>query len=415
MNIGIVTTWFERGAAYVSREYRDILEKQHNVYIYVRGGESYAVGNPAWDNERVSWGKKSNIPVPMAIEKKDFLNWIEKNQIDIVFFNEQQWWEPVIWCNQLNVITGAYVDYYTKETVPFFECYDFLICNTRRHYSVFDWHPQAFYVPWGTDISLFSPTTFAPVHSDIVTFFHSGGVSPERKGTDMVLQAFAQLHGQTRLVLHVQQSLKEFFPQLKDMMENLEDAGRLICYEENVPAPGLYYLGDVYVYPSRLDGIGLTIAEALACGLPVITSDNPPMNEFIDQSNGRLVRIERFYPRADGYYWPQCDVDLDNLRECMQVYIDRKEHLTEFKRAARIYAEKNLDLAKNGKNLPVIFNQVVKRRDKKNFIEKKTKIYESKRLSYLQKLNLQFPHVFKMIRLLRIVVTRFKNHSKNIK
>ena len=246
MNVGIVTTWFERGAAYVSRHYQNILETQHNVYIYARGGETYAVGNPAWDDERVMWAKKSKIPVPMAIEKKDFLNWIEKNQLDIVFFNEQQWWEPVIWCNKLKVITGAYVDYYTKETVPFFECYDFLICNTRHHYSVFDWHPQAFYIPWGTDISLFSPTTFAPVHSGFVTFFHSGGVSPRRKGTDIVLQAFAQLHGQARLVLHVQQKLKESFQQLKDIVKNLEDSGQLICYEGTVPAPGLYHLGDIY-------------------------------------------------------------------------------------------------------------------------------------------------------------------------
>ena len=292
--------------------------------------------------------------------------------------------------------------------MPFFECYDFLICNTRHHYSVFDWHPQAFYIPWGTDISLFTPTTFAPVHSGFVTFFHSGGVSPGRKGTDMVLRAFARLHGQTRLVLHVQQRLKESFPQLKSMVENLEDSGRLICYEKTVPAPGLYHLGDIYVYPSRLDGIGLTIAEALACGLPVITSDNPPMKEFIDQSNGKLLRIERFYPRADGYYWPQCDVDLDNLRECMQKYIDQKKHLTEFKKAARIYAEKNLNFAKNGKNLPLIFSQVVKRQGEKYFIEQKAKTYESKRLSYLQKLNLQFPYVFKTVRLLRMFVKRFK-------
>ena len=40
MNIGIVTTWFERGAAYVSKQYKDSLEEcGHKVFIYSRGGE----------------------------------------------------------------------------------------------------------------------------------------------------------------------------------------------------------------------------------------------------------------------------------------------------------------------------------------------------------------------------------------
>ena len=37
MHIGIVTTWFERGAAYVSRQYRDALAGQHTVFIFARG------------------------------------------------------------------------------------------------------------------------------------------------------------------------------------------------------------------------------------------------------------------------------------------------------------------------------------------------------------------------------------------
>lgn len=49
MKIGIVTTWFERGAAYVSRQFMDILKSTDEVFIYARGGEAYAQGNPTWD------------------------------------------------------------------------------------------------------------------------------------------------------------------------------------------------------------------------------------------------------------------------------------------------------------------------------------------------------------------------------
>ena len=58
MRIGIVTTWFERGAAYVSRQFMELLQKTDEVFVYARGGEKYALGNPKWDLPNVHWGKK---------------------------------------------------------------------------------------------------------------------------------------------------------------------------------------------------------------------------------------------------------------------------------------------------------------------------------------------------------------------
>ena len=103
MNIGIVTTWFERGAAYVSRQYRDVLSTENEVFIYARGGESYAIGDPRWDDARVTWAKICYIPVNTAVDLRDFETWIQRNRIELVFFNEQTWWEPVLKCRQLGV------------------------------------------------------------------------------------------------------------------------------------------------------------------------------------------------------------------------------------------------------------------------------------------------------------------------
>ena len=42
--------------------------------------------------------------------------------------------------------------------------------------------------------------------------------------------------------------------------------------------------------PSRWEGLGLHLFEATALGLPIITNDNPPMNELVvDGRNGLLV------------------------------------------------------------------------------------------------------------------------------
>ncbi len=72
-------------------------------------------------------------------------------------------------------------------------------------------------------------------------------------------------------------------------------------------------MGDVYVYPTRLEGIGLTIAEAMAAGLPVIIPDEQPMNEFVYDDYPLLVGIESEGTRDDGYFWPEIEVSTTSL------------------------------------------------------------------------------------------------------
>lgn len=380
LRIGIVTTWFERGAAYVSKQYREALQNDHEVFIYARGGETSGRGDPNWDDDRVTWGKPVQASVPTAIDLNDFRAWLQKCRINTVIFNEQHWWAPVVGCSQMGIKTGAYVDYYTELTIPIFGCYDFLLCNTKRHYSAFDWHPQAKYVPWGTDVEVYKPMQYELVNPDVVTFFHSAGYNPSRKGTDFLVAAFRDVKGPARLVVHTQKPVQLQFPELAPLVNALQQEGRLVYEEKTVPAPGLYHLGDVYVYPSRLDGIGLTQAEALACGLPLIVSDNGPMNEFVDDSNGRVVKIDRLYARNDGYYWPQCRVNIEDLTRQMQYYVDNKDQLPAMKQAARAYAETNLDWKKNSAHLPKLLSEMgVIPQDRKKLFYQQAQQYEQRR------------------------------------
>ncbi|MBK8128802.1 MAG: glycosyl transferase, partial [bacterium] len=98
LNIGIVTTWFERGAAYVSRAYMKTLANKHDVWIYVRGGEEYAQGNSDWDDVNIWWGKRRRIGVPQYIDWGDFQDWIRQHHIDVIIFNEQQSWDVILRC-----------------------------------------------------------------------------------------------------------------------------------------------------------------------------------------------------------------------------------------------------------------------------------------------------------------------------
>lgn len=394
MKIGIVTTWQERGAAYVSRQYRDSLKSDHEIFIYARGGEVYAVGDKNWDDKNVTWGKKIPIRIPTSIDLADFKKWILKNKLEIIFFNEQQWWTPVLLCKKLGIKIGSYIDYYTEETIPFFAVFDFLICNTKRHFETFKWHTQAFYVPWGTNINLFKNESYLPVNKEFLTFFHSCGMSPERKGADILLNSFYKLEGRRKLIIHSQTDLKIAFPSLREIINKMVAEGTLEIINKEVSAPGLYYLGDVYVYPSRLEGIGLTICEALACGLPVITGDNQPMNEFVDDTNGKLVKIAKFEKRSDNYYWPQCEVSETPLIEAMQYYIDNFNLIEKFKYNARQSAEIEFDWDKNSSNLSEVFSGVVKH-GKANDDFKKITEFENSRAGFMAKIYQKFPLLFK--------------------
>ena len=391
MNIGIVTTWFERGAAYVSHQFEEIISTKHNVYIYARGGESYARNDPKWNKENVTWGKQINSPfVSTVIHRGNFENWIKKNEIELVIFNEQHWFQPLIWCKELGIKTVAYIDYYTEQTIELFDIYDALICNTHRHIQAFSNHKKAFYIPWGTDVELFSPKTKGLVNHKIVTLFHSAGMSGNRKGTDLFILALNKIADLNfKAIIHTQRDLMLQFPELQSVIKELESKGKLEIINKTVTAPGLYHLGDVYVYPSRLEGIGLTIAESISCGLACIVPNNGPMNEFVNESFGSCVKIERYYSRADGYYWPKCEVYIDSLACILENYIDNPEGVTDKKNSARLYALESLSYKKNFLKLFNLIEQVKFNPAGKNLINAINN-YDNLGLKRLQKYYLAF-------------------------
>lgn len=328
MNIGFVTTWFERGAAYVTRQYACILEKKgHKVFIYARG-EQYAVGNPKWDRENVTWGKKL---YDTNIDCKHIGKWINEEKIECLFFNEQRDIKSVIRLKlvfpQLKI--GTYIDYYTQGTVDDFAIYDFLICNTKRHYSVFSKFKQCYYIPWGTDIKLYD---YKKKNTERVCFFHSAGMS-NRKGTDVLIDAFikGKIYERADLVIHSQVPLYDLIGQKTDDLGKY----RITVIEKTVGAPGLYYMGDVYVYPTTLDGLGLTMYEALASGMPVIATDCAPMNEVITEKVGKLVKVDEYKCRWDAYYWPLAFVNEESLIEAMNYYVENKDELAYYREVAR--------------------------------------------------------------------------------
>lgn len=384
MNIGFVSTWFERGAAYVTKSYISLLEKENNVYVYARGGEQYGKGDPNWDLPYVTWGLNLRGD---SINYRHFKKWIKKNNIEIIFFNEQKNVDVIhkLKKNLPHIKIGSYIDYYKENTVKEFFIYDFLICNTKRHYSVFKNHPQCYYVPWGTDIEIFKP---AKTENEKLTFFHSAGMSL-RKGTEIIIEAFidGQIYKNANLIIHTQRKLKDTFGY--DPLELQKYNIKVI--EKTVSAPGLYYLGDVYLYPTKLDGLGLTLYEALSSGLPIITTNHPPMNEIVNRVNGYLVDVDYFRSRQDGYYWPLAIVKKESLINGMQYFVDNQHKLKEMKKQNRKEAITKWNWKDREKIVNEIFQEtkiIVKNPDDSLIYDNRkiTKVYNKIGSSYLYSL-----------------------------
>lgn len=376
MNIGFVSTWFERGAAYVTKAYIEALKKDNNIFIYARGGEKYGKGDPNWDLPNVTWGLSLT---GTNINFRHFKNWIERNNIETLFFNEQHKSEIIIDIKSHfpNLKVGTYIDYYKENTVEEFLLYDFLICNTERHYSVFKDHPQCYYIPWGTDVNLFKPKE---TNQELLTFFHSAGMSL-RKGTKLVVKAFidGELYKNSKLLIHSQIDFQHAFGLNIDDLKNYN----IEVVQKTVTAPGLYYLGDVYVYPTTLDGLGLTLYEALACGLPVITTNNAPMNEVINNKIGRLVEVDQYRSRSDGYYWPLSICNEESLINSMKYYVTNKESLIIAKDQAREDAINKWDWKDRYNDINKVFNDtsiIVKNPLSLNIIFSKSKLEKIKRI-----------------------------------
>jgi SAM-dependent methyltransferase len=129
-----------------------------------------------------------------------------------------------------------------------------------------------------------------------VTFLVNAGLGGwhNRRGVDIALQAFAiarQKIDGVRLVVKTIKPLARYVP------ADLVDVPGLEVIEGFVSRDDLRALhgrADAVLYPSRWEGLGLSLLEALHAGVPVMTTDGWPMNEFVEHGhNGLLVPARR--------------------------------------------------------------------------------------------------------------------------
>ncbi|OYX09350.1 MAG: hypothetical protein B7Z08_05775, partial [Sphingomonadales bacterium 32-68-7] len=121
-------------------------------------------------------------------------------------------------------------------------------------------------------------------------FFYSGSFT-SRKGSDMLVESFRRIasrHPQARLVLV---GAGEMERQMRNTLQPCADRVTWLGFQPWHKLPECYQQGTIFCFPSRYDGWGLSMVEALASGMPSIGTDRTGSAlEFLaDHKAGWLV------------------------------------------------------------------------------------------------------------------------------
>lgn len=158
-------------------------------------------------------------------------------------------------------------------------------------------------VPGATDSQRFQPRSDRALGdlSNPPRFVYHGRVDA-RKGLLELIDAMGRVHlsrPDVRLII------SGIGPDVERVRQYAADAGlsgviEFSGYADYASAPRVYHRGDIFVSPTYSEGFSNTILEAMASGLPVISTDTIGVVDCIDHGrNGLLVPIKEASPLAE--------------------------------------------------------------------------------------------------------------------
>jgi len=183
-------------------------------------------------------------------------------------------------------------------------------------------------MPLGVDIDHFHPGIVGSRPTDRYTFlsvFEWG----ERKAPEVLLRAFAAefgAHEDAVLLLSVFNRDPSVDVEAEIAKLDLPPSAPIVVMVNpefaGYQMGALYRSADCFVLPSRGEGWGMPVLEAMACGLPVIATDWGGPADFLHEGVGfplgvaKMVAAEARCPYYEGFEW--AEPDPDHLRSLLR-------------------------------------------------------------------------------------------------
>src|SRR3989344_4848554 len=145
-------------------------------------------------------------------------------------------------------------------------------------------------IPSGVDVKKFSGEKIQ--HDGTVLITSSRLV--HKNAVDDIIRALADLPQDVRLVVA---GSGPDGKNLKKLAQKLGVAGRVefLDYVDHVRLPALLHAADIFIRPSRSEGMGISFVEAFAAKLPVVATQEGGLKDFISSETAWIV--EKNNPR----------------------------------------------------------------------------------------------------------------------
>jgi glycosyltransferase involved in cell wall biosynthesis len=149
--------------------------------------------------------------------------------------------------------------------------------------------PPIVNIPVGIPIE---PSVHTPDREGPLKFI-AVGRTVAQKGFDILLAALARLGTRTDFTVEVIGAGPDF-DRLMGLAVRLGVSDRVTWLGALLPdqVPARLLLADIFIQPSRYEGLSNAAIEAMSCKLPIIVTDCGGIDQYIDSSQGWVVPIE---------------------------------------------------------------------------------------------------------------------------
>jgi len=339
MNIGFVSTWNKRGTKYQTKFLAEHILHKHQLFFFFYKKIEFE------KDEK----KQLNYTFKKSPKIKYILKWAIQKKLDVIFFIDKQddYLDLELFHKKgIKTITTIMYEEITQNNLKELACFSYVLCPVKCTYDLLREKglSNLVFIRWGVDSQWVSRSSVVNLRKEIFFLFNAGwGGVQWRKNPLAVVEAFdiaSKSDDSIYLMFKTQLPVKKYETEVQEIIKNNQN---IIVIEDNLSQAqlmSLYSKCSVSLLPSKWEGIGIPFLESLAMGLPVITVDSPPMNEWVlDGDNGyccKLAREETRKTRAgDEKFVKAIMVDTEDLAQKILLLADRDNQLKMSKNAIK--------------------------------------------------------------------------------
>ena len=253
--LGLVVRCDSCGLGSLSQDFYKYLEPDKTLIIY--GGSN---NQPDFFGN----GIRCEAGLPTLDQIKDFLK-----DLDVfITFETPYNWNLISEARKLGVKSIIIPNFEWTTNNPPLEP-DLWLCPSSLDYNIFkDEDRNAKYLPIPIDRTRINFRLRTKANTFVFNNGHGGSVG--RNSAREMIEAISRVKKDVKFIVRSQVPI-----------DNMLNDGKTQFVQGEMSRDKLFDEGDVFVFPHKFDGLSLPIQEAMAAGMPIITTDFFPHNEYL--------------------------------------------------------------------------------------------------------------------------------------